>query len=48
MVMQDKLVWVGRVISGLLSLLFAMSAVMKLKGGADVIEGMAIWDCRGR
>jgi hypothetical protein len=33
--------WVGRVISGLLSLLFVMSAVMKLKGGADVIEGMA-------
>ena len=39
--MRDKLVWVGRVISGLLSLLFVMSAVMKLKGGADVIEGMA-------
>ena len=41
MVMQDKLVRIGRVISGLLSLLFVMSAVMKLKGGADVIEGMA-------
>jgi hypothetical protein len=36
-----KIIWAGRVISGLLSLLFAMSAVMKLKGGAEVIEGMA-------
>ena len=36
-----KMMWAGRVISGLLSLLFAMSAVMKLKGGTDVIEGMA-------
>jgi hypothetical protein len=41
MVMRDKLVWVGRVISGLLSLLLAVSAVMKLVGGADVMEGMA-------
>ena len=36
-----KMMWAGRVISGLLSLLFAMSAVMKLKGGAGVMEGMA-------
>ena len=36
-----KMMWTGRGISGLLSLLFAMSAVMKLKGGADVVEGMA-------
>lgn len=36
-----KMVWVGRVISGLLSLLFAMSAIMKLKGGAEVTSGMA-------
>ena len=35
------MVWAGRVVSGLLSLLFAMSAVMKLKGGAEVMEGMA-------
>jgi hypothetical protein len=41
MVTQNKLAWIGRVISGLLSLLFVMSAVMKLKGGTDVIEGMA-------
>ncbi len=36
-----KMMWAGRVISILLSLLFAMSAVMKFKGGPDVIEGMA-------
>ena len=36
-----KMMWAGRVISGLLSLLFVMSAVMKLKGGAGVMEGMA-------
>jgi len=30
--MQGKLVWVGRVLSGLVSLLFVFSAVMKLKG----------------
>ena len=41
MLIRDKLVWVGRVISGLLSLLLAVSAVMKLMGGADVMEGMA-------
>ena len=36
-----NVVWVGRVISGLVSLVFAMSAFMKLKGGAEVIQGMA-------
>ena len=36
-----KIVWVGRVISILLSLLFAMSAFMKLRGGAEVTQGMA-------
>jgi DoxX-like family len=41
MLMRDKLVWVGRTISGLLSLLLAVSSVMKLMGGADVMEGMA-------
>lgn len=38
---RSKLVWVGRGISVLLSLLFAMSAVMKLKGGGGVMERMA-------
>jgi hypothetical protein len=38
---SGKIVWVGRVISGLVSLLFAMSAFMKLKGGTEVIQGMA-------
>jgi hypothetical protein len=41
MAAAGKMMWAGRGISGLLSLLFAMSAVMKLKGGAQVIEGMA-------
>ena len=36
-----KIVWVGRVISILVSLLFAMSALMKLRGGPEVIQGMA-------
>jgi hypothetical protein len=34
-------VWVGRVISVLVSLVFAMSAFMKLKGGAEVMQGLA-------
>ena len=33
--------WVGRVISIVVSLLFAMSAFMKLRGGAEVMQGMA-------
>ena len=41
MATSGKMMWTGRVISGLLSLLLVMSAVMKLKGGAEVIEGMA-------
>jgi sorbitol-specific phosphotransferase system component IIC len=36
-----KIVWAGRVISTLVSLLFAMSAFMKLMGGAAVRQGMA-------
>jgi len=38
---RGKIVWVGRVISALVSFLFAMSAVMKLRGGPEVVEGMA-------
>jgi hypothetical protein len=38
---RSKLVWVGRVISLLISLLFTMSGVMKLKGGTEVTGGMA-------
>ena len=41
MVGRQAMVWSGRVISGLLSLLFLVSAGMKLKGGAGVTEGMA-------
>lgn len=36
-----KIAWVGRGISGLVSLAFLMSAVMKLKGGPDLAKGMA-------
>jgi len=36
-----KVVWVGRVISVLVSLMFLMSAAMKLKGGPELAEGMA-------
>ena len=35
------IVWVGRVISVLVSLVFAMSAFMKVKGGAELTQGMA-------
>ncbi len=38
---SGKIVWAGRVISGLVSLLFAMSAFMKFRGGAEVTQGMA-------
>lgn len=38
---SGKIVWVGRVISVLASLVFLMSAFMKLKGGAEVLQGMA-------
>lgn len=36
-----KIVWVGRGITGLLSLLFLFSGGMKLVGGAEVVQGMA-------
>ncbi|HSB72636.1 MAG TPA: DoxX family protein [Candidatus Methylomirabilis sp.] len=35
------IVWAGRVISVLVSLVFVLSSFMKLKGGAEVMEGMA-------
>ena len=38
---SGKIVWVGRVISVLASLMFLMSAFMKLKGGPELTEGMA-------
>jgi hypothetical protein len=41
MAVSRKLVWTGRVISVLTSLMFVMSAVMKLVGGPKVEEGMA-------
>jgi DoxX-like protein len=41
MAASGKIVWVGRVISVLASLVFLMSAFMKLKGGAEVLQGMA-------
>ena len=41
MAASGKIVWVGRVISGLVSLVFVMSGFMKLWGGAEVVQGMA-------
>ena len=38
---SGTIVWVGRGISALASLLFAISSFMKLKGGPEVTEGMA-------
>ena len=37
---SGKIVWVGRVISGLVVFAFAMSAIMNLKGGDEVSQGM--------
>ena len=41
MAVNGRIVWLGRVISVLASLVFAASSFMKLKGGAEVTEGMA-------
>jgi hypothetical protein len=38
---SGKIVWTGRVITVLVSLLFLFSAAMKFMGGAEVKEGMA-------
>jgi hypothetical protein len=38
---NGKIVWTGRVISALVSLLFLFSGFMKLKGGPELSEGMA-------
>ena len=40
MTASGKSVWVGRVISVLASLVFLMSAFMKLKGGPELAQGM--------
>ena len=36
-----KMVWVGRAMSFLLSLVFVLSAFMKVRGGPEVMQGMA-------
>ena len=41
MASSSKTVWIGRVISILVSLTFGMSAFMKLKGGEELSKGMA-------
>jgi len=38
---SGKVVWVGRVISILAALVFVLSALIKVKGGAVVTQGMA-------
>jgi heme exporter protein D len=38
---KGKIVWVGRVISALPVLVLLMSAFMKLKGGPEVLKGLA-------
>ncbi len=39
--MAGTAVWAGRAISTLVSLVFAASAFMKIRGGAEVAQGMA-------
>lgn len=41
MAVTGKIVWVGRVISVLVSLAFLVSSLMKFKGGPELTEGMA-------
>ncbi len=41
MAANGKMVWKGRVISGLSAALFLFSAVLKLKGGPELEQGMA-------
>jgi len=41
MAASGKIVWVGRGISVLVSLVFLISAFVRLKGGAEVMQGMA-------
>jgi len=41
MAASGKVVWVGRVLSVLVSLPFVMSFVMKLRGGPEVMQGLA-------
>ena len=41
MAASRKVVWTGRVISILVALVFVLSALMKVKGGSMVTEGMA-------
>ena len=38
---SGKIVWVGRVISVLVSLVFLLSAFLKLRGGPEVTQGIA-------
>jgi hypothetical protein len=38
---SNKILWVGRVISALASLLFLLSAFLKLKDGPEVMKGIA-------
>jgi hypothetical protein len=40
-VASGKVAWTGRVVTGVVSLLFLFSGVMKLVGGPEVKEGMA-------
>ena len=41
MAASGKILWVGRVISGLVSLLFLLSAFLKIKDGPEVMKGIA-------
>lgn len=41
MAASGKIVWAGRVISVLASLVFLMSAFLKVKGGPEVMQGIA-------
>jgi hypothetical protein len=41
MAASGKIVWVGRVLSGLTSFVFVFSGLMKFKGGPDIDQGFA-------
>lgn len=41
MAASGKVVWTGRIISILVALVFVFGALLKVKGGAEVTQGMA-------
>ena len=39
-IVNPRMLWAGRILTGLVSLAFGMSGIMKLRGGSELAEGM--------